>query len=109
MTVLLTRVVATWSVRCEPPYSLTMGRHFITVLVVPRSCCSFRKPRVGSHFITDLFTHGAVATRRASLLTDSWDNRSYDEGRSMRFPSELNRPCSDERVYWKKSLDHTHE
>jgi hypothetical protein len=43
------------------------------------------------------------------LLTDAWDNWGYDEGRSMRFPSGLNEPCSDERVYLKKSLDHTHE
>jgi hypothetical protein len=35
--------------------------------------------------------------------------RVYYEDRSMRFPSGLNGPCSDERVYLKKSLDHTHE
>jgi hypothetical protein len=33
MTVLLTGVGATRSVRCEPPYSRTMGRHFVIVLV----------------------------------------------------------------------------
>jgi hypothetical protein len=27
----------------------------------------------------------------------------------MRFPSGLNGPCSDEKVYLNKSLDHTHK
>jgi hypothetical protein len=40
-------------------------------------------------------------------VTDAWDNGYYDEGRSTRFPSGLNGPYSDERVYLKKSLDHT--
>jgi hypothetical protein len=60
-----------------------------------RSCCSFRKPHVGSHFITVLFIHGAVPTRWTSLLTDAWDNWGYDDGRSMRFPLGLSGPCSD--------------
>jgi hypothetical protein len=47
--------------------------------------------------------------RWTSNVTDALDNGGYDEGRSMRFPSGLKGPCSDERVYWKKSLDHTHE
>jgi hypothetical protein len=45
------------------------------------------------------FIHGAIVTRRTSLLTDAWNNWGYDEGRSMRFPSVLNGPCSDETVY----------
>jgi hypothetical protein len=44
-----------------------------------------------------------------SLLNDAWDNWGYDEGRSMRFTSGLNGPCSDEKVFLKKSLDDTHE
>jgi hypothetical protein len=60
VAVLLSGVVATRSVRCEPPYSHTMGLHFITAI----------------------FIHGAVSTRWTSLLTDAWDNWGYDEGGS---------------------------
>jgi hypothetical protein len=61
---------------CEPPYSRTMGPHFITILFLPT----------------------AVATLRTSFLYDAWANWGHDEGRSMRFPSGHNGLCSDESV-----------
>jgi hypothetical protein len=45
------------------------------------------------------FIRGPVPMRSTSLLTDAWNNWGYDDGRSTRFPSALNGPCSDETVY----------
>jgi hypothetical protein len=61
---------------------------------------------LGSLALDALFIHGVVTMLRTSLLTDAWDNWGYGEGRSMRFPSGLNGPCSNERVYCKKSYSH---
>jgi hypothetical protein len=56
----------TRSVRCEPPYSRTMGRHIVIVFF------PLYEPHIGCHNVTD-----------------AWGNGDYDEDRSMRFPSGL--------------------
>jgi hypothetical protein len=50
------------------------------------------------YFILVLLPTGPLP-RVERHLTDAWNNWDYDEGRSMRFPSVLNEPCSDETVY----------
>jgi hypothetical protein len=71
-------------------------------------CCCYSVHALGSHFITVLFNHGAVSTFRMPLLTDACDNWGYDEGRSMRFPSGLNGPCSNGGGFIGRSRWTTH-
>jgi hypothetical protein len=62
VTVRLSGVVATRSVRCETPYSHTMGRHLFLLTTEPF-------PRVGRHSVTDVGDNGGCTLVLRDLKT----------------------------------------